>query len=226
MTNREKYIDKADIVDLYNLLDWQKIEEKFGITITGTRDIYKWLSQEAEEDNTEDKEVKRKGEDLSNSPKINRYVHFEEVKITIEDWNETIDRIRKLSERLDKLEKCNRTAEAKGKFRNATQEEKDCSYDYMLKTSKKNGVNIRDYDKSADEMFKELGYEKSCINDYVISYKKHGLTISITIDGEYTKYCGNKTVYEIAYITEAEDKAIHKKIEEIQKGEQDEWKRN
>lgn len=48
MTNREKYINNADIVDLYNLLDWQKVENKFGIKINGTNDIYKWLSQEAE----------------------------------------------------------------------------------------------------------------------------------------------------------------------------------
>ena len=50
MTNREKYINNADIVDLYNLLEWQKVENKFGIKINGTNDIYKWLSQEADED--------------------------------------------------------------------------------------------------------------------------------------------------------------------------------
>lgn len=78
---------------------------------------------------------------------------------------------------------------------------------------------------TADEMFEELGYIKvgdfsGCIAYWCDEYKKR-----ITIDWNdeathfaYQKSRGNNSLSDT--ITEEEDKAIHKKIEELKNGKQ------
>ena len=147
---------------------------------------------------------------------------MDDIKLLIENDKNfclLIKEIVELQERVKELEKCNK---CQNKFRNATQEEKDCVYDYMLKTSKKAGVNIRDYDKSVDEMFKELGYKKISDCEYKrIKPDKYGREVFITIDdGEVIKYIKNKelNVGIAEWIFSKELKAINKKIEEMKNG--------
>ena len=103
-------------------------------------------------------------------------------------------------------------------------------YAYKIATNddilNKKDLTIADYKKwlskeaesSADEMFKELGYEKledgysyKNKNDEIICISKQGYKYLKTLD----RFIGGAV---LNFITEAEDRAIHKKIEEIENG--------
>lgn len=79
-------------------------------------------------------------------------------------------------------------------------------------------------EKSADEMFEELGYEKDTFDEfgadeitYINNNKDH---IIVKKNGCYIKYNYYDFHYNnLKFITEAEDKAIHKKIEEVERFE-------
>lgn len=174
-------------------------------------------------------------EDIVNIPNIGKMPKTDKTKIppSMDDIKRLIENdtkycllikeIVELQERVKVLEKCNK---CQNNFRNATQEEKDCVYDYMLKTSKKTDVNILDYDKTADEMFEELGYKRITGNAEpatIYEYKKEDRNnILIHVSKHYYYKCDR---YSIAMsISEAEDKAIHKKMEEI-KNESEEMDR-
>ena len=78
-------------------------------------------------------------------------------------------------------------------------------------------------DMTADEMFEELGYKKG--NENVYENKKSDIREIIEInekDYSYEKYGYTDIEGLISIpITEAEDKAIHKKIKELKKWEED-----
>ena len=80
--------------------------------------------------------------------------------------------------------------------------------------------NIDDVEtKTADEMFKELGYEKISDCEYKrINPDRNGREVFITIDdGEVIKYIKDKELNAgiAEWILSKEVKAIHKKIEEL-----------
>lgn len=102
-----------------------------------------------------------------------------------------------------------------------TKSEEDCI------TNIKNWLS-REAQLTADEMFEELGCEfhSKQPNDIVYSYKvekykKYDINIRVMILGSgYIKSAKQGTPQYLLWVTEAEDKAIHKKIEEL-KNERD-----
>ena len=92
----------------------------------------------------------------------------------------------------------------------------------------------KEEEQTADEMFKELGYEKIIDNSSAAKYQKNEKNetqlILIYIDEyetcRYARYCNyqieeGKWIYgDYEFITEEENKAIQKKIEELKNGKQ------
>lgn len=70
---------------------------------------------------------------------------------------------------------------------------------------------------SADEMFEELGYtvEDQCYCETVYNNRSSHHRIRVLKDGRYKKIVDGDYSSYTEYITEAEDKAIHKKIEKL-----------
>lgn len=70
---------------------------------------------------------------------------------------------------------------------------------------------------SADEMFEELGYtvEDQGYCETVYNSRSSHHRIRVLKDGRYKKIVDGDYSSYTEYITEAEDKAIHKKIEEL-----------
>lgn len=143
----------------------------------------------------------------------NDYGNYDEIKITVEDWNEVIDKVREIDARLGQLEKEGKVKEPK---------------DFATCDIQPSGYGHGSFpvEKSADEMFEELGYIKEgkfsgCIAYWCDKYKKR-ITINWNdeykkaTDFEYQKSRGGNSVADT--ITEAEDKAIHKKIKELKDG--------
>lgn len=149
----------------------------------------KWLSQEAEEDTQE--EIHLTMPEDENTRKVIEYI---------------IPRLTLLSARLDKLE------------RNYIPTEED-----QLKILDEITAEPKQ-EKTADKMFEELGYKRieanhGCYIAYEHKEERGGMTASerIIIDTSHNLYRYAKMDKEerSCAITEAEDKAIHKKIEEM-----------
>lgn len=72
---------------------------------------------------------------------------------------------------------------------------------------------------TADEMFEELGYEKmkedKCVFGYIKAVNSKIIIIEITYQGKREITFSKSGAALADNITEAEDKAIHKKIEEL-----------
>ncbi len=170
----------------------------------------KWLSQEAEE---EDKMIKNVSSDYEKS---------EMIQMTKEAYKDILAR-------LDTLEQCNRIAEVDEYIKEELKEKtkdivKDKNMRPMTQEDAKELVDkigrcaeeVRQMNKTADEMFRELGYEK--LEDGC-SYKKDNEVICISKQGDkYLKtldrFIGGAV---LNFISEDEDKAIHRKIEELKK---------
>lgn len=162
-------------------------------------------------------EVKEVEEDVVNIPKIGKMPKTDKTK-TPSPMNDTIDidgniamlikEIIALQERVKEIEKYSLIG------RNLILTE--------LKTPEINAVPLNGYSsietKTADEMFEELGYKKVNKSERIVIYTNNRFDIIINEDIEEEK----KNIYtKLAKqgngvgITEAEDKAIHKKIEEL-----------
>lgn len=176
---------------------------------TCINNIVSWLEKEAEED-------------LSRPPKIKLDAHFKEVEITVKEWNEIKEHIEEsLKEETKDLIKSMRPIPM-------TLEEAEELADKLRKMQKSWGmINNKEKNKIADQMFEELGYKRIEANHgYYIAYERKeeigGMTTSerIIIDTSHNLYrYAKQDRQELSCaITEAEDKAIHKKIEELKNG--------
>ena len=132
--------------------------------------------------------------------------------------------------RLDKLEKCNRIAEVKEHIEESLKEKtkdivKNRNMRPMTNEDAEELVNkiglcaeeVKQMNKSADKIFEELGYKQddTNINHTVIRYTNEA-GIIIEIDKHVLTYAKFERGSCIAnMITNKEDKAIHKKIEEV-----------
>ncbi len=140
-----------------------------------------------------------------------------------------------MSARLDKLEKCNRIAEVKEHIEERLKEKTKYSTKDMRPMTKEDAeelVNkigrcaeeVSQMNKTADEMFEELEYKRcSTINWKWVKLSDtdcNYLTYILIYNNKFAKWDekGNGTQYR-RLITEAEDKAIHKKIEELKQYE-------
>ncbi len=244
MTNREKYINNASNEELAKILAHSLDRCSFccltpeicdGCISQCEKRIAYWLSQEVEEDIVSIPNIGK----MPKTDKIafDDYENFDEVKITVKAWNEVIDKVRELNIRLDKLEKCNRIAEVKEHIEESLKEKtkdivKNKNIQPMTKEDAEELVNkislcaeeVRQMNKTADEMFEELGYMKDTFDEfgtdkiiYINNNKDH---ILVRKNGHYMKYNyynfhSDFDYNDINFITEAEDKAIHKKIEEL-----------
>lgn len=208
-TNREKYIDNAsdeELANRYGNLFEDKCE-RCSYQVNGkcssngfdghNGDACKigfaeWLSQEVK-----DEEEQTKIYNVSET-----YEKPEIIQITKKAWDDTLNR-------LDKLEKSYIP----------TEEEQLKILDEINAEPKQ--------EKTADEMFEELGYKRIETNhNWYIAYQyeeeRGGMTACerIIIDTSHNLYRYAKQDREerSCAITEAEDKAIHKKIEELKNG--------
>lgn len=145
--------------------------------------------------------------------------------------------------RLDNLEKCNRITEVKEHIEERLKEKtKDMVKNKNMRPMTKEDVEelidkigrcseeVKKMNKTADEMFEELGYykiENSFLSDHEKKQKIQKLAEYRQMKSEerwhITIYTNDKN--ELLFnktncepITEAEDKAIHKKIEELRNG--------
>lgn len=230
MTNREKYINNASNEELANTLErgFYQIRTKINIS-KGYFDVKKyileWLSQEAEED-------------IVNIPSIGKMLKTDKTKIIFDYEKPEIIQLTKkayysILVRLDNLEKCNRIAEVEEYIKESLKEKtkdivKNKNIHPMTKEDAEELVNkiglcaeeVKQMNKTADEMFEELGFWK--VRDDIIG-KTH--TIIYTIRGGDTGievirrddkcFYMKRTNAVNQEISLKEDKAIHKKIEEL-----------
>lgn len=212
MTNREKYIDKLSDKEFGKLLrhkcyigldgkiKTEPIEEK---PEGDSMEIHNWLSQEAEE---------------------------EKIELTKKAYKELLERIDRL-EYNDKMN-CDKFREIKNKVKQL--ECKTMTSEELYGNPKHEEItdaeliqqelkNSRLTNQTADEMFEELGYklkrdEKFDVGSIsrAITYQYKDMQLQIKIALLNHEYIFTKVHKdENAYITEAEAKTIHKKIEEL-----------
>lgn len=189
MTNREKYIDNASNEEIASALCGMGLQYRYSPD-TQLR-VKEWLSQEAEEEIA--------------SPIMSKALMKVDEKMAKLERRINENRIR-----IDKLEEERKKRDPKDFATCDTQ-----SSDY--------GCGSVPLEKSADEMFEELGYEKMREDKCVFGYRKvvnsEIIIIEITYQGKreitFSKLRDLIGVALADNITEAEDKAIHKKIEEL-----------
>lgn len=217
MTNREKYIDNASNEEIASAICGMGLQYRYSPD-TQLR-VKEWLSQEAEEETV-------------NIPNIGKMPKTDKTKIpsswddirplieTDENIAMLIKEIIALQERVKELEKYSLIG------RNLILTE--------LKTPEINAVPLNGYSsietKTADEMFKELGYKKEFSDRNGCNYyhkeinrsgvkSEHIIHVlsneSSTLYGKYERLDDKEFA---ANISVAEDKAIHKKIEELKNG--------
>lgn len=237
-TNREKYINNASNEELVKRLTCNSCA--YHNTNKCGMDDYDcnegkmlWLSQEAETFGIDENHTQVAN--LLNETQEETHLTMPDDENTRKIIEYIIPRLTLLSARLDKLEKCNRIAEVKEHIEERLEEEtKDLTKNMRPTTQEDyyereelyqldNG-EVKLIPKSADEMFEELGYMKDTFDElgadeiiYINNNKDH---ILVRKNGHYIKYNyynfhPDFDYNDIKFITEAEDKAIHKKISEL-----------
>ena len=205
VTNREKHINNASNKELAKILAKSLDRCNFcclnpevcdGCLSQCEKRIAYWLSQEVEEDYVYIPNIGK----IPKTDKTKMPPSMDDIKSLLEnnrDYCLLVKEIVELQERVKELEKCS-------------------------KCPKNNDIQLSDYsygsiekDKTADEMFKDLGYEK--LEDGYSYKNKNDEIICISKQGyKYLKilarYIGGAV---LNFITESEDKAIHKKIAEL-----------
>lgn len=208
MTNREK-LNKLSNDDLVKAILGRIITCPTSIQDDITAvidDLVMWLDMEVEDE-------------IVNIPNIGKMPKTDKAKMppSMDDIRSLIKtdanigfimrEIQKLSDRLDKLEE--------SEYHNAMAIERLEKAEELEKETTEN-------EKTADEMFEELEYRLTIgINKTIIKYELQTFDGSFIIEIDkvtlnYCKYCLKD--YVARKITEAEDKAICKKIEELKNG--------
>ncbi|MBR1453596.1 MAG: hypothetical protein IJ593_03015 [Lachnospiraceae bacterium] len=206
MTNKLKYIDKvsakAAAETLGNVLWYYYAKGKRG----NFKDVlYDWLSQETEEDNDflsarEEIEEKIKGTKKGDDDDDDN----DEFRLTNKIYHNIVKNLSEL---------------------------KEICYHHELAIERLENVNQNDdnkqdkeSEKTADEMFEELGYVITYKNGILYVYDKKDdkgyierISIYCTKNSSiYKKEVGSGDEFVVgSYISKAEDKAIYKKIEEL-----------
>lgn len=199
--------------------------------------ITTWLSQEAKDEEEQTKiynvsETYEKPEIIQITKKA-----WDDVLKRLDTLEEAdkidSDEFKEINRRLDKLEEEGKTKAPKDWNKNMTkdmrpmtQEDAEELVNKLLNMQKNWGIRNKEMNKTADQMFEELNYGNGEKNSEWIGYCK----LSEDGDYDYDSIKINKKTYlyykesvrekfdkrKACGITEAEDKAIHKKIEELQ----------
>ena len=139
----------------------------------------------------------------------------------VEDWSDT-DYTHWLTQESE-LSSQEKEQQIIDKFRNATKEEQNAIYNYVIRTSKPTGINIfdTDNDKTADEMFSELGYKRYLFANNTVEYITcENITIQIDFNSHnvgkfYVEYIDAEAKRISCPIDIKERKAINKLFQEL-----------